>query len=45
MKKSCFSEAQILGILCQQDQTVTQIYREHSISEATFYQLKNKFWA
>ena len=39
MKKSRFSEAQILGILRQQDQglTVVQICREHSLSEATFY--------
>ena len=39
MKKSCFSEAQIPGILRQQDQgqTVVQICREHGISEPTFY--------
>lgn len=45
MKKSRFSEAQILGILRQQDQgqTVAQICREHSLSEATFYQWKSKF--
>ncbi|RZK19509.1 MAG: transposase [Hymenobacter sp.] len=45
MKKSRFSEAQILGILRQQDQgqTVAQICREHSISEATCYQWKQKF--
>ncbi len=45
MKKSRFSEAQILGILRQQDQgqTVAQICREHGLSEATFYQWKNKF--
>ncbi len=38
MKKSRFSEAQILGILRQQDQgqTVAQICREHGLSEATF---------
>jgi putative transposase len=45
MKKSRFSEAQILGILRQQDQgqTVVQICREHGISEPTFYAWKSKF--
>jgi putative transposase len=45
MKKSRFSEAQILGILRQQDQgqTVVQICREHGISELTFYAWKSKF--
>jgi len=45
MKKSRFSEAQILGILRQQDQgqTVAQICREHSLSEPTFYSWKSKF--
>ena len=45
MKKSRFSEAQILGILRQQDQgqTVAQICREHSISEPTFYSWKSKY--
>lgn len=45
MKKSRFSEAQIIGILCQQGQgqTVAQICREHSISEPTFYQWKSKY--
>ncbi len=35
----------MLGILRQQDQgqTVAQICREHGLSEATFYQWKNKF--
>ena len=39
------SEAQILGILRQQDQgqTVVQICREHGISESTFYACKCKF--
>ena len=45
MKKSRFSEAQILGILRQQDQgqTVAQICREHSLSRPTFYSWKSKF--
>ena len=45
MKKSRFSEAQILGILRQQDQgqTVARICREHRLSEPTFYSWKSKF--
>jgi putative transposase len=45
MKKSRFSEAQILGILAQQGQgqTVSQLCREHGISEPTFYQWKSKY--
>ena len=45
MKTSRFSEAQILGILRQQDQgqTVARICREHSLSEPTFYSWKSKF--
>ena len=39
MKKSRFSEAQIVAIFQQQQggQTVAYIVREHGISEATFY--------
>ena len=39
MKAGRFSESQIVAILKQQDtgQTVAQISREHSISEAIFY--------
>ncbi|MDQ2792851.1 MAG: transposase [Bacteroidota bacterium] len=45
MKKSRFSEAQVLGILRQQDQgqTVVRICREPSSSEPTFYAWKSKF--
>lgn len=45
MKKSKFSEAQILKILSQQDQgmTVTEICREHGISQPTFYNWRSKY--
>ncbi|MBC8084206.1 MAG: transposase [Hymenobacter sp.] len=45
MKKSRFSEAQLIGILRQQGQgqTGAQICREHSTSEPTFYQWKSKY--
>lgn len=45
MKKSRFTEAQILGMLRQQGQgqTVAQICREHGVSEPTFYQWKSKY--
>ena len=45
MKKSRFSEAQIVAILQQQQsgQTVPHIVREHGISEATFYAWKTKY--
>lgn len=45
MKAGRFSESQIVAILKQQDsgQTVTQISREHGVSEATFYNWKAKY--
>jgi putative transposase len=45
MKKGKFNESQIVAILQQQEseQTVAQITREHSISEATFYTWKSKY--
>jgi len=45
MKKTRFSEAQIVAILKQQEtgQTVGQIIREHGISEPTFYAWKQKY--
>jgi len=45
MKKSRFSEAQIIGILRQQGQgrTVAQICREHGLSKSAFYQWKSKY--
>ena len=45
MKKGRFSESQIVSILKQQEsgQTVAQIVREHGISEATFYNWKQRY--
>lgn len=45
MKQTRFTESQIVAILKQQDsgQTVTQITREHGISEATFYNWRAKY--
>ena len=45
MKKSKFTESQIVGILKQQEsgQKVSDICREHGISQPTFYQWKTKY--
>src|SRR5690606_20275465 len=45
MKKSKFSESQIIKILSQQDsgQSVSDICREHGISQGTFYSWKSKY--
>lgn len=45
MKKSRFSETQIIGILKQVEvgRQVKDICREHGISEATYYQWKSKY--
>lgn len=45
MKKSNLSESQILKILASQDngRTVSDICREHGISQATFYNWKSKY--
>ena len=45
MKKSRFTESQIVSILNQQHtgQTVKEICREHGISDATFYNWKAKY--
>lgn len=45
MKKSRFTESQILGILKEQEtgQAVAEICREHGISQAAFYQWKSKY--
>lgn len=45
MKRSKFSEVQIIKILSEQDKgkTVNEICREHGISQPTFYQWKSKY--
>ena len=45
MKKSHLSESQILKILASQEngRTVSDICREHGISQATFYNWKSKY--
>lgn len=45
MRKSLFSEAQIMGILRQAEagMTVPELCREHGISAATFYKWRSKY--
>ena len=45
MRKSKFSEVQIIKILQEQEKgiSVNEICRTHGISQATFYQWKNKY--
>lgn len=45
MKKTKFTEAQIIGILKEQEsgKKVTEICRDHGISQPTFYQWKSKY--
>lgn len=45
MKKTKFSESQILGILKEQEQgkKVSEICRVHGISQPTFYSWKSKY--
>ena len=45
MRKSKFKEVQIVAILAQYEQgiKVTDICREHGISQATFYQWQRKY--
>lgn len=45
MKKSKFTESQIIGILKEQEQgiKISELCRNHGISDATFYNWKSKY--
>lgn len=45
MKKSKFTETQIISILKEQERgkTVAEICREHGVSQPTYYQWKSKY--
>jgi len=45
MRKSRFSEEQIIGILAEQESgaKTADVCRRHGVSEATFYKWKSKF--
>jgi putative transposase len=45
MRKSLFSEAQIMGVLRQAEagMSVPELCREHGISSATFYKWRSKY--
>ena len=45
MRKSLFTEAQIIGILKQAEagRIVTELCREHGITQATFYRWRSKY--
>ena len=43
MKKSKFSDSQIMALLKQADEGVPDICREHNISNSTFYKWRSKY--
>ena len=45
MRKSLFTEAQIIGILKQAEagRMATDLFREHGITQATFYRWRSKY--
>ena len=45
MRKSCFTEAQIIGMIKEQEAGLptSELCRKHGLSPATFYKLKAKY--
>ena len=45
MRKSCFTEAQIIGTINEQESGLptSELCRKHGLSPATFYKLKAKY--
>ncbi len=45
MRKSCFTEAQIIGMIKEQEAGLptAELCRKHGLSPATFYKLKAKY--
>ncbi|CUH37685.1 Transposase [Jannaschia seosinensis] len=45
MRKSCFTEAQIIGMIKEQEagMATAEVCRRHGLSPATFYKLKAKY--
>jgi putative transposase len=45
MRKSRFSDEQIIAILCEQEavRPTAEVCRKHGISDATFYKWKSKY--
>ena len=45
MRKSCFTEAQIIGVIKEQEARLatSEVCRRHGLSPATFYKLKARY--
>jgi putative transposase len=45
MRKSCFTDAQIIGLIEEQDAGLptAELCRKHGLSPATFYKMKAKY--